>query len=234
MSAATLPVLPENPGWLARWRTGMQCLLILKDDPANPEAGALVNEALDLPAYVERIPELQADPDGRRILAERPSLQAEDLDLEALAALPEGTLGHELAAYYARMGIAPFNTRQATEKTEQYISKRYRETHDLYHVVTGYGVDVVGEMELQAFCMGNIGIRSPRLMLPFGFLGARLSDEFIGAAIGESKVGIGEYYARVYRAYKRGQRARLMLSVPFEDHWERPVTELRAEWIDEN
>ena len=62
-----------------------------------------------------------------------------------------------------------------------------------------------------------------------------LSRQYTKSAhLAAAYVGIGEYYARVYRAYKRGQRARLMLSVPFEDHWERPVTELRAELIDEN
>lgn len=232
MTTATLPQLPERPSELTRWIVGMKLLLVLKDDPANPEAGALLNTALDMGAYERQAARMARDPAARRILDERPSLSAADLDLERLAACAPGSLGRALADYYEANGIAPFETRQAAERAVDYLSKRYRETHDIFHVVTGYGTDVVGEMELQAFVMGNLGHRSPRLMLPLGFVGARLSDDFVGASRDPVRVGILEYYRRIWAAFRRGQRSTPLLDLRFEDHWDTPVVALRARFID--
>src|SRR5690606_3236966 len=113
----------------------------------------------------------QASEDGRSLLARRPSLQGEEVDLQSLSALPEETLGHQFARYFKDNGITPVHTENPIEDDLDYISKRYRETHDLYHVITGYQTDPHGEMELQAFVMGNIGIRTPLMIIPMGTLG---------------------------------------------------------------
>lgn len=231
MSAPTaLPSLPDNPSELTRWRVGLQLLLVLKDDPCNPDAGALLNEALDTGADEAAVARAAEDTGARRILEKRPSLAAGDLDLEVLRRYPAGTLGHALSQYYAANEI-PFCTTQAAEHPIDYFSKRYRETHDIYHVVTGYGTDVVGEMELQACVMGNLGHRSPRLMLPLGFVGARVSDDFLGSSRQPVRVGVIDYYRRVFAAYRRGKRAVPLLDVMFEDHWGSLVLELRRRLI---
>ncbi len=113
------------------------------------------------------------------MLSVRPSLQGKTLDLGALDLLPEGTLGHEFARYFRDNKISPFETTLEIKSDIDFISKRYRETHDLLHVLTGYATDVMGEMELQAYALGNLGIRTAMLILLVGTLG-QLKDRQSG------------------------------------------------------
>jgi ubiquinone biosynthesis protein COQ4 len=142
------------------------------------------------------------------------------LDLGALERLPEGTLGREFARYFRDNKISPFETTFEIKNDIDFIGKRYRETHDLLHVLTGYGTDVVGEMELQAYVLGILGIRTAVLILLFGMV-----EQLKG---GKPGVGLPAYLRRVRAAYQRGRASQQFLDFWFEHHWETPVATLSA------
>ncbi len=198
---------------------GFQTLMVLKDDAGNPQAGALINRAFDYEVYEGHIQRMKDTPDGARLLSERPSLAHDDLDLEALKRLPDGTFGRALVDYFESNGFPPFHTDQPLNDDHDYISKRYRETHDCYHVITGYETDDLSEMKLQAFVMGNLGIKSPWVILTFGY-------PYTG--LFQHKMLPFRYYGIVRQAWTRGRAARPFLEFPFEDHWETPLKEVRA------
>ena len=219
MSTTVVPTLPDGASAPKRLYYGLLALNILKDDAGNPKAGALINRCFDHEVWGAHAERMRIGVDGERLLAERPGLQQADLNLGRLAQLPEGTLGRSLALYFEHNGFPPFDTDQPTETDSDYLSKRYRETHDCYHVITEYKTDDMGEMELQAFVMGNLGIRSGWVITVLAYL----------------PVGAWKYrfhplrYIRLLRAaYKRGAQARPFLEFPFEDHWETPVSDVRA------
>jgi ubiquinone biosynthesis protein COQ4 len=212
-----LPTLPENASVVARVRLGLRCLRRLADDPANPYYGPLLTVTLDRERFAAITREWRQREDTRRLLEERPTLQGPDLDLDALAALRDGTLGSELARYFRDNGIAPFVTVFAIETDVDYLCKRYRETHDLFHVITGYATDEPGEMELQAFVLGNLAIRHAALILAFS-IPRRVAQHGLG--------DLGGYLRRLRGAYDRGRRSRELLSVRYESLWERPVSAL--------
>lgn len=217
MNQETLPTLPANASVLTRIRLAIHSLKVLSGDPGNPHYGPLLNMCLDRETY-ERLAEKWRHSDGgARLLDLRPTLQGRELDLAALAALPAGTLGHEFARYFRDNGIEPFITAFPVESDVDYINKRYRETHDLFHVITGYGTDERSEMELQAFVLGNLGLHQTVLILAFSVprqihrLGLR---------------SLGEYVSRLRRAYRRGRHSRELLSVSYENLWAQPVSVL--------
>lgn len=217
---STVPELPVGAGWVRRIQIGLRALEVLKDDPSNTVYGPLFNASLDSGAYTEMVRELRASADGRRLLDERPTLQGPDLDMVALRAMPEGTLGREFARYFEVNRIEPFVTTFAIDSDEAYLSKRYRETHDLFHVITGYATDVLGEMELQAFVLGNTGVPSAALVLVFA------------TAIRVKMHGTAElraYFERLVAAYRRGKQSRMLLTVEWEKYWDRSVSELSAQ-----
>lgn len=150
MNHETIPTLPANASVITRVRTAIRALKVLADDPANTYYGPLVNVCMDSETYAKLARMWRKSPEGRRLLDQRPTLQGRELDLEALARLPAGTLGHEFVRYFRANGIEPFVTAFPVANDVDYLSKRYRETHDLFHVITGYGTDEPGEMELQA------------------------------------------------------------------------------------
>lgn len=212
--------LPEDASLFTRVRVALQALKVLKGDEGNPVAGQLINECLDRSVYASLVQKLQCSEEGRRLLSDRPSLQSRDLDLAVLGSLPEGTLGHEFARYFRDNKISPFETTIELKSDIDFIGKRYRETHDILHLLTGYGTDVMGEMELQAYVLGNLGIRTAALIVLVGTLG-QLKERQAG-------VDLSEYTRRIWAAFHRGRASRLFLDFRFEDHWETPVASLRT------
>ena len=96
--------------------------------------------------------------------------------------------------------------------------KWYRETHDLHHIVTAYGTDPVGEMEVQAFAMGNLGFRHSLFIMVFTALLRPL-----GIA------PVWTYWRRLVAAYRRGKRTQNLFTVRYDQYFEKTVATLRAE-----
>ena len=206
-----------NASLLTRIRTGVRALKVLRRDPTNPVYGPLLYACMDSTAYASLARAWRSSPGGARLLAQRPTLQGRELDLEALARLPAGTLGHEFTRYFRENGIEPFVTEFAVVSEIDYMTKRSRETHDLFHLITGYRTDRMGELELQAFTLGNLRFPSAALVLAFA------------APLLIKRHGVKEvrpHFARLRAAYHRGARSRELLSVAYEELWYRPVAEL--------
>lgn len=199
-----------------RMKIAFGALKILANEPTNETEATKLNASLDATRYHELAKALRASREGCALLDARPSLQGPEVPLAQLESLPPGSLGHEFASYFKRNGISPFHTTARIESDFDFIGKRYRETHDLFHVLTGYATDVPGEMELQAFVLGNLRLPSTRLILFFS-VPMLLKD------------GVGKFVAylkRIRRAYVRGKKTRELLSVSYEQYWSTPVPAL--------
>jgi ubiquinone biosynthesis protein COQ4 len=107
---------------------------------------------------------------GARLLAERPDILARLQDRAWLASLPANSLGRAYLAFMQRDGLTPEFLVEASNVTSDaesipdeadYIGRRMRDTHDLWHVVTGYGGDLLGEAAVLTFTFAqttNFGI----------------------------------------------------------------------------
>ena len=64
------------------------------------------------------------------------------IDLDALLALPEGSLGHVYAHQLRAQGLTPDSLIDPTpvHSPQDYITHRLRETHDIVHVLTDCGL----------------------------------------------------------------------------------------------
>ncbi|MBW4646198.1 MAG: hypothetical protein KME23_24940 [Goleter apudmare HA4340-LM2] len=66
------------------------------------------------------------------------------VNLEQLRTLQSGTFGRAWADLLSENNLQPFTT-----------GSRRKQLHDGIHVLTGYGTDLVGEAEVQAFVLGS-------------------------------------------------------------------------------
>ena len=217
----TVARFPVGASVLSRIRIGLKALAILKYEPDHPVQGPLFEWCMDSAILRQLAKDFSETPEGRRLLAERPTLQGGDLDLDALSKYPRGTLGHEFAKYFSDNEIHPFATTFPIDSDEAFMAKRYRETHDLLHVITGYATHMLGEIELQAFVWGNLGLNSARMIVAYS-VPMRLG------ICGVKELGL--FFKRLRLAYARGQKSRNVMSIEFEKYWDRPVSELAAEW----
>src|SRR5688572_11493175 len=121
----------------------------LIEDPNDTEQAFRIVRSIDGGGLERMFRRFGASAEGRALLAERPSLLAALRDRDALLAMPEGSLGRAYAAFCDREGIAPGGLVEASEASDADISPelrwfadRMRDSHDLWHVVTGFRTDL--------------------------------------------------------------------------------------------
>jgi ubiquinone biosynthesis protein COQ4 len=210
--------LPEGAGVLTRLRVALRALKTLEQNPDDSVAATLLSICMDGDLMIQMVEELAKTEDGRELLRARSSLQGSDLDLASLRQLPEGTFGHAFARYFELNSLSPWESPYETRNDLHYVATRLRETHDLLHVVTGYATDPVGELELQAFMAGNLGLRTCLFVL-------------LVSAIRPlpGYPPMWSYKHRLKQAYLRGRRSGSVVKPHYERYWASSMDEMRKQ-----
>jgi ubiquinone biosynthesis protein COQ4 len=158
---------------------------------------------------------------GRRVLAERRVLLDRLADRERLRALPEGSLGRAYLAFLEREQITAEGLVGASDAGRiarsddadlRLLSDRMRDQHDLWHTVTGYHGDVLGEAALLAFTFAQTW--NPGVGL------------IVGVAILESRRH-PEMRRLIVRGFSRGLRAAWLPAADWEALLALPLEEVR-------
>jgi ubiquinone biosynthesis protein COQ4 len=216
----TLPApLSREDFFLKRLFISLKALAVLKDEAANPGLAWLLHVAMDQQRYEQLGRELRAAGTNETMFAERRTVPAPELTLEVLATYPEGTLGKVFSGYFQKNNIFPFTYEYPVQSDADFLYKRYRETHDLHHMLTGYGIDDFGEIEIQAFYIGNLGLRHARLIVLLGIPYLMVQQRSVTKVL-----------RRLLAAYRRGKASRNVLTLPYEELWSVPVAELTARY----
>jgi ubiquinone biosynthesis protein COQ4 len=202
---------------LERWRKAFAALARVVANPEETDQVLVFSSHINAGGLPARIERFLADPGGRRLYDEQRAIDSR-IDLDALAALPEGTLGHAYAHFLKSRGFTPDvfdgTPENIGDPRAAYVIQRLRQTHDLWHVVTGHDTDARGEIALQAFTFGQL----------------RAPSSAILAAVGTIKGFRGEraFAGEVLAAYWAGIRCAKLATFPWEDHWTTPLAEVRA------
>lgn len=204
------------------FRAGRALAALLRDPDDLPQVFTVIH-AMSGTALHRLVLGFRLKKEGRKLLEERPDLAAILADRARLRAMPEGSLGRAYLAFVEAEGISAEGIRDASEVVRddserlnaefRYISDRMRDTHDLWHAVTGYKGDVLGELALLAFsCAQNWNV-AVAAMVVAGIL----------KGYGTSDVGM------IVDGYRRGQNARWFPTLAWESLLERPLEEVRRE-----
>lgn len=153
---------------------------------------------------------------GAAALRERPHVH---LDLKALRALPTGTLGRHYALMMDRNGLDPASIPTMPDDDEgKYVRAHLYETHDLWHVATGFSTDVAGELGLQAFYQAQLPGKLPAAILAAGFVNTLVYS------FAQRDVRLRE----IARGWLLGRRSRPLFGVRWDDYLALPLAEVRA------
>ena len=142
------------------------------------------------------------------------------IDLTELQKLPDGTLGRCYADQLISQGITPdaLIDPSPVSNDAEYITHRLRETHDIIHVLTGFGIDGDSELGLQGFNLAQT--RSPlAVMLIFGGMLAALQDD----------EPLAPMLRAMARGFQLGLDADLVIAHKLEEGWDRPLQDWRQE-----
>jgi ubiquinone biosynthesis protein COQ4 len=217
MEAIVEPLQPAPPS-RRDWRRAWKALRALVADSQRTDQVFEIIEALSGSAFERSFQRFFAHPDGRRLLRERPSLLAALSDREALERLPPGSFGRAYAAFIEAGALTAQGLVEADEMAarnspdpapqidpeRQYLGDRSRDMHDLWHVLTGYGMDEAGEAANLAFTQAQIPNPGVALIL------------LAAVAIGPKDPTF--WWARyLLAAWRRGRRSSLLTVAPYEE-----------------
>ncbi len=227
MSAEAIPSLsrlaPPPPRRRVEWGRARRALRMLLDDPERTDQVFVLINALSGNAGERLFQRFCADPDGRRLLAARPSLLATLADQDRLAALPAGSFGRAYAEFMRREQIEAKGLLDAAQAVAEarhldperdWFFQRLRDMHDLWHVLTGYGRDVAGEAANLAFSYAqsrNRGIGA--IVVAAALRGPKRRDLF--------------WQRYLWRAWRRGRRTRPLPMADYEALLPLPLDEVR-------
>ena len=187
----------------------------LKNPDSLESVYAISTSLANSPLATQMVRHLLAKPAMAALVAE--NWRPPPLDLDALAQQPPGSLGHDYAHQLRSLGFTPLQELHPTrtDTPQEYITSRMRETHDIVHVLTGFGVDPASELGLQGFNLAQT--RSPlAVMLIFGgLLNALKHDEPIEPLL-----------RALARGFDLGLQADCVIAQKLEEGWERPL----ADW----
>ncbi len=202
-------------------------LRAMRDLLANPDDTALVFRiirALSGNSFERLFQRVLADPTGGVVLNEKRDILPVLQNRERLRELPAGTLGREYARFLDNEGISAEGLVDASEEhvddavfldeRARCLSNRLRDTHDLWHVVTGYQRDLFGEHALLAFSYAQT--RNPGI----GFI-------VVMAAIRRWREGEKEVIPLAWEGYRRGRRAAFFVAADWEGMLEMALDEVR-------
>lgn len=165
----TYPNRVKNPFRVARaaWRVTKD--LSRTDDAAIVQIAFAQSRRFARFAQWDKVAQrLSRDPRIDQVLKLRPRLGW--IDTAALEALPDGSLGKTFADHLTRKGMNPNLVEPLPAKgPESFVVAHFAETHDIWHVVTGYGNDELGEVSLVGFYCAQFG-QAPHFALLLGIL----------------------------------------------------------------
>lgn len=199
----------------------LRALAALSADPDDLPKVFTIIDNLPGRAPARMLERLRASDEGRRLLAAKPDLAARLADRAALRALPEGTLGRAYVELVEREDITPqgiIDASVAGKTSEETLSEdlrfmddRMRDSHDLWHVVTGYRTDLVGEAALLAFSYAQTKNPGVGLIVALAFL-----------------KGDRPIWRLLVDGYRRGRSAEWLPAIAWEALLDRPLDEVQA------
>jgi ubiquinone biosynthesis protein Coq4 len=163
---------------------------------------------------VERV---RAIPEAQSLMSER--YLGPEIDLEALSQLERGTLGHTYATVIKALGFDPsFYRRRQIETDGDWVTMRLRKSHDLTHLITGFG-PVGGE--LGVLCIQAVQIGYPTSVL--------LQVSSLGLALKHQPEKLPYITQQAARGMGMAIQIKPLIAQRWEEGWDKPVKQWREE-----
>lgn len=173
----------------------------------------------------KRMEMFRASPVGQAVIAQKRQLLATLCDKDYLRSLPEGSFGRIYQNFLETEGLSAEGLVDASRQSPQWeqrraefelFSSRLRDSHDLQHVVTGYGRNPLGELSVLAFSYAHTRNRGIGFLVLMGMFKFK-KDLPHGIPI----------FRTIREAYRNGKKAVWFPGVDWEAMLKLPLDEVR-------
>ncbi|UBF24610.1 ubiquinone biosynthesis protein [Kovacikia minuta CCNUW1] len=194
-------------------------LALLTGDSDLDIVGEMSATLLPTASFNQAATYLQQDPACAALIAER--YMAPPHDLEVLLQYPQDSLGY---IYAKQMKARGFRAEDLYEgmtinSDASYVEARLSQTHDIWHVVTGFGTTIADEIGLQAFHLPQF---------PYPLAVALLSSSMMSTLL-FSPEELPQLLEAIRRGWEMGKLAKPLFAQKWEEGWEKPLAVWRSE-----
>jgi ubiquinone biosynthesis protein COQ4 len=218
-SVKTETYVPPKREWRKAWRALKQLI----ETPEDTTQVFIIMRALAKDAFWKEYLRFDKTTFGKRVFTEEIELFDTLTNREYLAGLPLGSFGRCYHDFCQREGISPEGLIEAGEgfyddfpnEDMHRYARRTRESHDLWHVLSGYGRDGFGEACVVAFSYAqtkSLGFAAIAVMGAYKF-----KQDFPDAPI----------WRAVWQAYRNGKKTAWLPGVEWEKMMGLPLDEVR-------
>jgi ubiquinone biosynthesis protein COQ4 len=201
---------------LAVWR-------LIRSDPSQSTPEAAIVEigfarsrlGRRFARWEQIIDALEADPRTAPAVATRSRFGP--IVLNELEALPPGTVGRIFAEHCRTTGLDPNLVQIPPDDRVGWMLNHLYQTHDIWHVVTGWGNDLAGEVGLGGFYAAQL--RSPTF---FGYMLALIILNVISR-----RADLDEVLAAFSAGFRAGRAAEPLFGADWKELLRLPLTQVR-------
>ena len=216
---------PERPEPIYSPMRAWKNFRLLMKDKEDTSLVFKIYESLPSKQFMPRIEQLALSERGDMLRASEPSLPEILDDHAELRRTPKGSLAHAYCDFMETEGLTAAGLvaeadrlgRKKYDDVVQWFSERSRDTHDLFHVLTGYGRDALGEQCVLLFTHGQSPTQGHLLIGYAGSLNIKLQ-------IKGSKAPV---MGAVNQAKRTGRGAPALMEQPIRELLKQPVEDVR-------
>lgn len=184
-------------------------------------------ESLPSKTFLPRVADLSLSERGEFLRRTEPCLPEILDDHATLRRTPKGSLAHAYCDFMESEGLTAAGLVAEAERSGrprfpdlvEWFLNRSRDTHDLFHVLTGYGRDALGEQCVLLFTHGQSPSQGHLLI---GYAGAANIRKMVKG----SKAPV---FGAVRQAHRTGEGAPPLIEQSIRELLQRPLEEVRAQ-----
>lgn len=191
---------------------------MLLGDNSLETVGELTYGLFSTPSYGKMAEYLNQNPACASLIGDRYIPCNHDLD--ELITYPSDSLGYIYATTIKKMGYNPnLHAGMKAKSDGEYVELRLSQTHDVWHIITGFDTSIVGEIGLQAFHLTQF---------PYPLATMLIANSLISATLTAPEI-LPELLDAIAQGFHMGKIAKPLFAQKWEEGWEKPLTQWQKE-----
>lgn len=194
-------------------------LALLAGDTSLDVVGEMVLALLETPSFDLAVAHLKSDPQAEALIVDR--YMAPPHDLDVLRQYPTDSLGYLYATAMQARGFRSEDLYQdmSINSEASYVEARLSQTHDIWHIVTGFGVSATEEIGLQAFHL-------PQFPYPLAL--SLLSSSMMSTLLFAPEQ-LPTLLDAIHRGWTMGKKAKSFFAQKWEEAWDKSLIQWQQE-----
>jgi ubiquinone biosynthesis protein COQ4 len=193
-------------------------IAMLMGDDSLKSVDEMLYGLLETPAFDLAAQHLKRDPACAELIDDRYIPPVHDLD--RLLTYPENSLGYIYATAMKKSGFDPnLHVGMTAESDVHYVELRLSQTHDIWHILTGFNTSKIGEIGLQAFHLPQFPYPLATMLIANSLIASTLFDP----------TQLPSLLAAIGQGWRMGETARALFAQKWEEAWDKPLTQWQTE-----